>query len=538
MKKNIIVSFFFFFTFSLFSSPYDMIPVGDPVLDDLRFISLESGNSFLSFTPPLPPHEVEQYLDTLDVSSLSSPAREAYNRIRNRLNPQAPLTLFSSHNFAMTINIDSTIEAVAKSNENISWYPQNPRVPAFAAVPIRLYFADSLQLYIEPSLTMKKAHYTSANPLGINASADYHKNDFFMPLRAYMSAGGTWWNFQLGRDRLSYGTGHMGNLAVSDNPDFYEFLRYSFFSRYFKYSSLISQMPLEINDDLLHSNQFNGINRTTNRYFYLHRIDVNLFSRLSIGVMEGVMVGNSPLEIRYMNPLMIFHSFFSWNDYDPWDITDSSDRGSFNGSLFSVEANWNIIKSLAVYGQFVMNEFSTGDELADNPNQPPNGLGYMAGIRYSHSFNIWASSFFFEYTSTDPFLYLNPSPFASLIHMRKTPEPYYTFIGYSRDLRSFSLGGSLFKDDSLSFSALFSLHLNGERGMYYDWDISEELYNEKTPSGIAEEKIIASISSRWRINSLFALKGSLTGIFSRNNKHITGSNETGLQAALSLNFQY
>ena len=525
--------------FSLSASPYDMIPVGDPVLEDLRFIVLDSRKPFLSFTPPLAPHEVEQYLDSLDVSLLSSPAREAYYRLRNRLSPEAPLTLFTSDNFSMTFNIDSTLEARARSNENISWRPQNPRVSPFFAVPIRFYFANSLQLYMEPSLTMKTDPYINVNSFGINTSADYHKYDFFMPFRAYMAVGGSWWNFQLGRDRLSYGTGHMGNLAVSDNPDFYEYMRLSLFSRYFKYSSLVSQMPLEIVDKLLPSNEFNGIRRTTNRYFYLHRIDVNFFHRFSFAAMEGIMVGNSPLEIRYLNPLMIFHSFFAWNDYDPWDLTDGSDRGSFIGSLFSLEVNWNIINSLAVYGQFVMNEFATRDELADTSTlEPPNGLGYMAGIRYSHSFNSWASLLFLEFTSTDPFLYLNPSPFASFIHMRKTPDTHYTFIGYPRDLIIFSLGGRFFKNDILSFSGVFSLLFNGERDIYYDWEITQDARNQRNPSGIVEESFIASFTSRWKINPFLALNGSLTGIFSRNNRHISGSNEAGIQAAVSLSFWY
>ncbi|MDR1072851.1 MAG: capsule assembly Wzi family protein [Treponema sp.] len=68
-----------------------------------------------------------------------------------------------------------------------------------------------------------------------------------MPLRAFVAAGGAWWNFELGRDRLSYGLGRSGNMAVSDTPDYYDMARLSFFSPVFKYSLLVSQMPFTIN---------------------------------------------------------------------------------------------------------------------------------------------------------------------------------------------------------------------------------------------------------------------------------------------------
>ena len=550
MKKLCIVFIFLAFTFSLSSSPYEMILVGDPVLEDLRFLSLESGLSILSFTPPFPPHELELFLNSLDTSTLSSPALEAYNRIRERLIPRVSLKLFESDNFLLGINIISTLEFRGRSNDNISWYPQYPRVPSFLNFPLRFFFMDSLMLYVEPQLTMKTAHYIEkSHPFALNTAYEYQTLDFFMPFRAFITTGGSWWNFQLGRDRLSFGSGQMGNLAISDNPDFYEFMRVSLFSKYLKYTSLTAQMPFEVNESffsesLLNHDEFDldkaNFNRTMQRYLYLHRLDFNFFDKFSFGAMEGVMVGNAPLELRYLNPLMIFHSFFSWNNYDPWlgTVEEASDWGSVIGSLFSLEANFSIFKSLSIYGQFVMNEFATAQEREENSNQPPNGIGYMAGIRYSHSFNVWASSFFFEFTSTDAYLYLNPSPFASYIQMRYTPEPSYAFTGYPRDLIIYTLGGRFFKNDIMSFSGVFSLLLNGERDMIYDWEISPRAGNEKNPSGIAEEKFIGTLSAEWKFHPMFNIKGSLTGIVSRNNRHVIGSNETGFQSTLSLSFTY
>jgi hypothetical protein len=362
--------------------------------------------------------------------------------------------------------------------------------------------------------------------------ADY---DWGMPLRAFMALGGSWWNFQIGRDRLSHGTGQMGNMVISDIPDFYDFIRFSLFSANFKYSLLVNQMQLKITPELSSmSIEEQNLIHTTNRYFYLHRIDINLFDALSIGIMEGVMVGNSPLELRFLSPLMVFHSRSSWDHYDSWLVNENR---SMAGSIFSTEVNWSIIPSLSLYGQFVMNEWAL------------NGLGFLAGLQYSHSFNFWALTSFFEFTYTQPYLYMNPSPFASFIHMRYLSDSnrlFYSFIGYPRDMLVFTLGSTLFRaDDRLSFSGIFSLLYNGEKDIYYDWEVSEEAFNRRSPTGTVENKFILSLAARWRINPFTTLSGKLTGIHSRNNKlskfaeqNIPGSNQTGLQSAVSVSFSY
>jgi hypothetical protein len=538
----------------VFSAPYDMIPAGDPVIEDIRFLSMESGISVLSFTPPFAPHEIEMFLEAIDVDELSLPAQEAYNRIQKRLVPQAPLSI-SGRNFTLLFNVSSTMEAGLRSNENINWYPLYPKIPPFISLPFRFSFADSLQLYFEPAISMEPEFYRGSNAtiyanndidvgkFSHNIPSGFHNADLTFPFRAYIAAGNSWWNFQLGRDRLSFGTGQSGNLAISDNPSFYEFARLSFFTDFFKYSVLVSQMPLDIRG-IYDVDGTTNPTATTQRYFYLHRVDFSLFDVLTIGITEGVIVGNSALELRYLNPFMIFHSLFSFWDYPGWNGGTNAPLGTgdMNGSLFSLEINWNIMKSLALYGQFVMNQYATAYEIETWGNPMPNGLGYLAGLRYSHSFGGWGSIFSLEFVYTDPYLYYNPSPFASHIHMRQlgiSPGRFlYSFYGYSRDVIVTTLGANFFKGDQLSLSGNFSWVIQGEHGLFYDWEESDDAFAETTPTGTPENNFIASLSMRWKINSMFTLNGGITCIFSQNHAHEKGNNEFGVQAVVSVNFSY
>ena len=535
-----------------------MIPAGDPVLDDLLFLSLETGNAVLSFTPPFPPSEVELFLNSIDITTLSTAALEAYNRVQNRLNPSSNLTI-SNDILTITFNINATIEAGVRFNSDISWYPQNSvskiisienterfipvnHVPSLLSVPIRFYFKDYFQLYIEPMIAIDPLYYNNSSDVFFthNIPFDLMKLDQNFPLRAFAAFGGSWWNFQLGRDRLSWGTGHMGNLAISDNPSFYDFARASFFSDFFKYSVLVSQLPMELRKGIVSQDisDINILKGTTQRYLYMHRFDFSINNVLSIGLTEAVLVGNSAMELRYLNPLMIFHSLYSFWDYDYW----YEDESHMTGSLFSLEVNWNIINSLAVYGQFVMNQMTTPYKESQFKDFPPNGLGFMAGARYSHSFNVWGSVFFLEFIYTDPYLYMNPSPFASYIHVRYlgySPGRFqYSFLGFPRDTISLTLGARFFKNDYLSITGETFWISRGEHTIVWDWEKTEESYYESTPSGIPEHILAASVGINWKPFPFLLLKAALSGFISFNNNHTSGSNVPGGQAVVSLSYFY
>jgi len=545
-KKTILLIFLLFLSVTLFSQHFDMITTGDSILEDIRFLSIESGVSFLSFTPPLAPGEIKLFLDSINDNELSIKGREAYFRILNRLNPTANIS-YSINNFSAFFNINSTLEGRVRFNSKVDEYPKNPNINSFLSFPIYFFFSDSLQLFVEPSYTMRPDKY-ELKVFDINIPLDYFEYDDNMPLKAFIAAGGDWWSFQLGRDRLFWGSGNTVSLTFSDNSQYFDFARYSLFSSVFKYSFIINQLPLTLKRNLFPGKQeyddwWNDVsNRTSSehRYFYLHRIDFKLFNKISIGVMEGIMIGNSPIELKYLNPLVIFHSFFAWRYQGEWNSPgDGNEPGDMAGSFLSLELNWNIINNLAIYGQFVMNEYAEPGELKRNPNQPPNALGYIAGIQYSHSFNSWASVFFLEFIYTDPYLYILSSPYGSFIQQNRFGQNYY--LGYQRDTIAFVLGAKFTNFINLNFNGTFSWITSGEHnkeGLVWKWERSKEAYNERTPTGAAENQFILSLGAGWKALPFLTLNTTITGILSVNNRNEKGNTEIGGQASFSAGFYY
>jgi hypothetical protein len=550
LRRSTIIFLFFVLCFpaprGLFAIPFSMISAGDPLLDDLRLLVRESGASFLSFTPPLSRDEILRILEAIDPESLAPSLRELYDRIYGALNPAL---LYAEGLFGLAAHVNLSPEIHLRTNTKIPFGKPDTEGPLALALPLTVYFADTVELTITPSISSDPFYYEEqGSPWAVNIPYEAERFDLNMPLRAYVAVGGGWWNFQLGREKVSYGLGHTGNLALSSSPDYYDFARFSLFSRNFKYSAFVSQMPLNLEDPQILSDKRRvaagkgALLHTTQRHLYHHRIDARFFNKLSLGISEALMVGNSAPELRYMSPLIIMHNAFPWRDYEEWG---TGEKGYMTGSLFSLDLDWAVIPSLALYGQFVLNEFATPYELEHFPDKlPPNGLGYLAGIEYTHVFGSWNALVYGEFVCSDPYLYTLSSPFASYVWMRRPAElgakPFrYRWIGHGegRDMMLFALGATLAKTD-LQFSADISFVNRGEHTIAWDWAQNEDALQERAPTGTVERRLTAGLGAVWRPLARLSLSGYAAGVMLLNADHRIGVHEAGLELYLSAALSY
>ena len=547
-RRSVPALVFFFCALPLFSGPLVMFSPGDPLLEDLRAVVREGGKSFLSLTPPLASPEAAAALEGIDPALLSEGGRRRYRRIADALTP-APVIQFNKDEsgfpaVAAAFQVNAALEGRWRSAAEVPWLKRDTSSPALLSLPLQVFLGDTVELFAEPFAAADPWYYNHpAASWGSNVPWEAPRFDLNVPLRAYAAAGGAWWNFQLGRDRLSFGPGRTGNLAVSDNPDYYDFARLSFFPRIFKYSIVVSQMPLNAAGLLadtaaMGAKDANNIEETVHRYLYLHRLDIRFFDRLSLGLSEGVMAGNAPLELRYLNPLMVFHSFFSWKDYPGW----GKESGDMTGSLFSADIAWAVYPGWALYGQIVINEFSTPYEAAHFPDQPPPGMGYLAGAEYRGGAGAWFLSAYMELVYTDPYLYTLSSPFASMIWMRRSSDLgnkdlRYAWIGHGegRDMflagAGFSAGG-----ERLRLSLDLSFKMQGEHGIAWDWDIAGN--SQKSPSGTAETLGRALAGASFMVHPSLTLSAWLGGTVLFDAGHVPGNREQGAEAGLRASYHY
>jgi hypothetical protein len=540
-RKRCMFLFLIFFPLPAVASPFTMISAGDPALEDLRFLAIQSGTSLLSLTPPLSRDETLLMLQDIDADNLDPAGAAAYNRVMEALNPKP---LYSSGFLSVDAHIQAGVEGRVRTNPAVPWTHSDKDSPPLLAAPVNVYFADRAQMVIEPILARSRSYFNEAGAyVGSNIPSDAGQIDVTMPLRAFFAAGGSWWNFEIGRDRLSYGLGRSGNMAVSDTPDYYDMARFSAFSSTIKYSFMVSQMPLAIEPIMGADVQEGALTSTTQRHLYVHRLDFRLFKRVSLGLTEGVMVGNSSLELRFLNPLAIFHSFAAWRDYGEWGQNEGGKRADMVGSLFSLDASWAVPPSLVAYGQFVMNEWSTPYELEHWPDmQAPNATGFLAGLEYTRDLAGWGASFYAEYMYADPYLYILSTPFGSYIWMRRISdsEPLrYLWIGHpeGRDTMLYMMGAR-FSKENLVFSLNAAFVQKGEHTLLWDWNMGKGYNDQKTPSGVPENKLTLAVGSNWKPLAWLELSAHVGGSVIFNYGHTSGAREHGFDVMIRATCTY
>ena len=545
MKKLDFISLvlFLFTAYSIFAVPFRMIEVGDPLLEDYAFIIRSSEESMLSFTPPLSSDEILGNIKKLSSQNRSPAWKAAYDRIQRALSTN-PVLLDSS--LGITVHPELALEGRWRSNSEMDWIQPEPESPAVLNLPLQFFFANTV--YARGDLIIRNDpmfYNVDESSLGTNLLLNIERIDLNMPLRAYISAGGPWWNVQLGRDKVSFGSGHTGNMALSDTPDYYDFLRFSLFSPNFKYSLFVTQMPLSTPDyfyaDGFSNTSGSSIRSTTQRYLYLHRWDFRLWKRLSVGITEGVMVGNSPLELRFLNPLTVYHSFFSWNDYPQW----GTKNGDMTGSLASLDLEWALGAGISLYGQMVMNQYQTPYELqnfTEEATKIPNGLGWLGGLQIDRDIAGWRSNFFLEGVYTDPYLYMLSSPFASFIWMRRlsamiVKDLRYAWIGYpkGRDVISITFGTHLTRDP-IALALKLEYENCGKHSLQWDWEESVSAAQQTTPTGIPEQSWTLASEVQWQVIKPLSLSLGSAVRYANNSDHSLNKQAFGIELGLKAKY--
>jgi hypothetical protein len=212
---------------------------------------------------------------------------------------------------------------------------------------------------------------------------------------------------------------------------------------------------------------------------------------------------------------------------------------------------------MAFYGQFVVNEFATPYELKNWPDtQPPNGMGFLAGIEKTHSFGEsgalkdWGAVFYGEAVYTDPYLYVNNSPFAAFINMRRLSlapnRQRYSWIGYpeGRDAIVFALGARFFRDrvlrddDLLELGCEVSYTRHGEHSLVWDWNKGRPYNQEKTPTGVSEDTFTTMLNAKWKPVAHLGLQCGVAMTTINNAEHTKGTRQTGAELSFGMEVRY
>ncbi|MCS7004091.1 MAG: hypothetical protein NZM38_02060 [Cytophagales bacterium] len=146
-------------------------------------------------------------------------------------------------------------------------------------------------------------------------------------------------SLQFGHDRFFIGNGYR-SLILSDYAPSYLFLKLDTRVWRLHYTNLFTRMM---------ANNVRVLGRYPRKYLALHQLTTNITNHLSVSIFESVVfsrqdsMGNNPLEIDYLNPIIFYRAVEHW-------------LGDPDNVLLGFDFKWNLAKKFRIYGQAVLDE--------------------------------------------------------------------------------------------------------------------------------------------------------------------------------------
>lgn len=377
-----------------------------------------------------------------------------------------------------------------------------------------------------------------ANYINVPLSLNYI--DVEQPSRAFLALGGHSWSFVIGRDRFSWGNGETGNFALSDSPDFYDFARLTVYWRNFKYMAMWVSLstnlaPFGLSPTLTAAQLESGYQFIDYpRNYFLHRIDFNLFDKLSIGISEGTLIGGVEPKLAYFNPMMIFHDLYNY----------------YNASeILAVEATYTPWRYAEIYGQFSCTRFQLPYDFSRygaGAEVVPSAWGFLTGVRARWPRGEGFVSSGAEFAYVNPWLYIKENPLTTYEWWRyqasnapgssqwvSSPLGYFT----GPDAVVFRIWGGYSVASEWSMTLSYTLELKGENTLDTLYVESYAAAALNAPSGTVERKHVVNLKAGVDPLPYMSLGLDLYGIYTQNFANVSGQNVTDVQVVTTVKFR-
>jgi len=398
---------FIFFLISCFSQliklyslpPQKQLQPGDWAYEAIAILSREQNVVFFADSR-ITVAQMEKHLEEIDADLLSESGLVIYDRLSAYLKSEPPVNL---HSDALSAWFDAALqpELYYKTNEDNLWiyndHSRNPVLQLPWGFSLAPWITAEMELYLGQNEYAATLHENYVNiPLDPVAQIDIH-----FPKRAYVSVGSpvgeaSGFNLAIGIGDNFFGRTRTGSIIVSEYLERTIYAQASIYSPVLKYTAQVLQYEV-------------------NKYHYMHYIQIRPHRKFSISLAEGVMV-NAPLELRFLNPFTVFHSYESYKTYSNYN-DDMANGGNdrikdYNGhsrigSYMGAKLEFQPVSNLRLYGLFVMDVLNLPMKKTHwMEGLYPDAIGFQAGTEFSLPVKGGYWEFGLEGVYTYPYLYI------------------------------------------------------------------------------------------------------------------------------------
>lgn len=432
-----------------------LYPLRSPEVQALRSLTIEAGIALPFSSGPFPAAELRAALARIDDVRLSDAGRVTRAWLIDRLDPRVDYEEEGGR-FAFRVDPEFTLESYLHSDgDNPLWEYDWPERRPIARFPFEWWVLNNAYGLFDlgfrkniPDFSVYPTYSESSRftfdedgRFGFETSEEdpftnvpYNVNtlDVQFPQRAFISIGGDRWNALIGREPLDWGNGHTGNLYISDNGAWHDSLQFSTFWQRFKFSwawvnldgKLIDEEREFVDsgggwdtdgdgeidaygDDPGGGAVFIAVYRPDleRKSLIAQRFELRLWERLGLAYTEGIILGRTDPELRYLNPLFHYHSLY----------TNTQNVGNVHRSF---EFDVAIARGVSFYAILAADQWSSPLEPNTDVTEEPNAVAYLAGIDLRRPLAEGYLAATFEGVYATPWMYIHNHPLTSITQRR------------------------------------------------------------------------------------------------------------------------
>jgi hypothetical protein len=413
-----------------------IFPHDSDVYKAIKVLYIQQGLPMPSTNGPYSGDELREMLHRLDYEALNMGGKETYDFALEQLRTR---TIYNEDQyFSFNSGLNMTLESYFNTNGDFTYIPYdeyryriaetvgNPysrweygyeeREPMLE-IPLEVWLWKNAYALMDLSVGKGPLTVPHQEKNYINVLTSPAEIDFQFPFRAFLSVGGSHWNLQYGRDDLSWGSGTTGNLLLSDYPDYYDMVRLTGYFKGFKFNSFFINtdpwLRRELTDDP-DSTDYDPPDYDYAKSFIGHKMEFRFGDLGAFHISEVWVIGEKKVELRYINPFMVFHNWF---------------LPTIGNSAITLELELAPFRYVNFYGQFAIDQVQAAFEKgkSDYADYEPQAFGYLAGMTAAYPQGRGHIVADLEWVRLDPWFFIHKHPLTSLTYSRKVQSE---FVGH------------------------------------------------------------------------------------------------------------
>ncbi|MDG1064504.1 MAG: gliding motility protein RemB [Flavobacteriaceae bacterium] len=331
---------------------------------------------------------------------------------------------------------------------------------------------------------------------GMGIAKEFKTDGYDYPIATgYLSYNASkFFNVQLGHGKQFIGDGYR-SLLLSDNASPYPYLQLNTTVWKLKYTNTWMSLR-DVRPEVTQDGSF----RT--KYMANHYLSYNVSKRLNLGFFETVIWENDNdrgFDVNYLNPIVFYRAI---------EFSTGSRGGN---ALLGLTYKYKWTDRFNIYGQLLVDEFSSSDVLAKNGSYK-NKTAYQLGGKYYDAFGVDHLNLQVEYNRVRPFTYAHNTVVLnyghnnqSMAHTLGTNFSEFLAIARYRNGRFYATGKWIVATRGLEYEATDPPVFNGG-SIYGSEDFRDGDLNHELGQGNTADFSHVEVTAGYLINPASQLK--------------------------------